>query len=148
MSSHDNGEVFKGVGQLIMLGVSEWTSRSYLSCFCVSRQYFVEVLKTQLKLLSIYSLVFRLRLQLTCLDAGNLVRKISFTLKSLPKLSFQDNAMHFIRSLNERNFMVALELNSIPNAPPHQHNNFIVLDLACENAKTLLEQVSDLKKCS
>lgn len=47
-----------------------------------------------------------------------------------------------MKTLNERNFMVAIERNLITDIPPHHHNNVIVLDLACENAKQLLELVS------
>lgn len=53
-----------------------------------------------------------------------------------------DYATHLIKTLNEKNFMVAIEGNLITNYPTHQHNNFIVLDLACENVPQLLEQVN------
>jgi hypothetical protein len=47
-----------------------------------------------------------------------------------------------MRTLNERNFMVGIERSVIVgNVPPHRHNNFIVLDLACENARQLLDEV-------
>jgi hypothetical protein len=47
-----------------------------------------------------------------------------------------------MKVLNERNFMVAIQNPSlITNFPKHQHNNFIVFDLLCENTKQLLEKV-------
>lgn len=54
-----------------------------------------------------------------------------------------DYAIHLMKALNERNFMVAIEqnVNVITNFPAHQHNNFIVLDFACENVTQLVDQV-------
>lgn len=54
---------------------------------------------------------------------------------------FTDSAAHLIKTLNSRNFLVAIHRAVIESLPTHQHNNFIVLDLACENAKQLLEPV-------
>lgn len=46
-----------------------------------------------------------------------------------------------MKALNEKRFMVAIHQNLIESFPIHQHNNFIVLDLACENVKPALKQV-------
>jgi hypothetical protein len=71
-----------------------------------------------------------------CWDSGEIRLQIfhSFILIVLP-----DYAIHLIRSLNELNFMVAINSFLI-----HQHNNFIVFDLACENAKQTMEQVKQI----
>lgn len=43
--------------------------------------------------------------------------------------------------------MVAIQNpNAITELPIHQHNNLIVFDFACENAKQLLERVRKPKK--
>lgn len=54
-----------------------------------------------------------------------------------------DCAIHLMKALNERGIMVAIQKPSvITDFPVHQHNNFIVLDFACENTKQLLDRVS------
>lgn len=42
--------------------------------------------------------------------------------------------------------MVAIDRELITNFPTHQHNNFIVMDLACENLLQLVKQVLCFKK--
>lgn len=56
--------------------------------------------------------------------------------------SLPDYSIHLMRTLNERNFMVGIERSLIVGyVPAHRHDNFIVLDLACENARQLLDKV-------
>lgn len=63
------------------------------------------------------------------------------------KIRLPENAIHLMKTLNERNFMVAIHQNLINNTlPTHQHSNFIVLDFACENIKQLMKQVIITKK--
>lgn len=60
----------------------------------------------------------------------------------IERFSFPDYAIHLLKALNERNFMVAIQKPSvITDFPIHQYNNFIVLDFACENSKQLLDRV-------
>ena len=62
------------------------------------------------------------------------------------KILFTDlDAINFVRTLNERNFMVSMKRN-FNYFPSHQHNNLVVLDLACEKAEQLMEKVNIFKK--
>jgi hypothetical protein len=74
-----------------------------------------------------------------CWESGNFhINCIFESSQDLPP----DYAIQLTKLLNERNFMVAIQNpTAITELPVHQHNNFIVFDFACENAKQLLDRV-------
>lgn len=54
-----------------------------------------------------------------------------------------DDSFQLIKSLNVKNFMVKIRQPSSDNFPSYiEHHNYIILDMACEQTKGLLLQVS------
>lgn len=76
-----------------------------------------------------------------CWEPGNFRYRLQIISVSL-RDSLSDYSIHLMKALNERNFMVSIQKSSlITELPTHQHNNFIVFDIACENSKQLLDRV-------
>lgn len=77
-----------------------------------------------------------------CWDHGKSShRNISF--KIVRKLFFSDRRIQLLKSLNDRHVMIAIANDKFSSYnTAGQHNNFMVIDFACDNVEQLFDQVS------